>query len=200
MSSTAISYLVEKCVIGFALLAGLPLFVLDEEIIGIRRYVWLGASIQGLCNLLFVTPDSTLSNQLDKLCLSLLCVAWVPHFIQLVKDQQWMGLGVLPPLFMVIGQGMNTQINDGQASSEDANSMLGGVSMKDYWKLRAFLHFSAYILPYLNHLPSSSSSSASTETEENAMNVEVNKSNDPTSTTTTSKKKPTKPKTNKKKR
>jgi hypothetical protein len=187
-------------VIGFALLAGLPLFVLDEEVIGIRRYVWLGASIQGLYNLLFVTPGSTLSNQLDKFCLSLLCVAWVPHFIQLVKDQQWVGLGVLPPLFMVIDQGMKTQINDGQASSEDANSMLGGVSVEDYWRLRAFLHFSAYILPYLNHLPSSSSASPSAETEENATNEEDDKSNGPTSTTTASKKKPTKPKTNKKRR
>ena len=197
MSSTAISYLVEKCVIGFALLAGLPLFVLDVELLGFRRYVWLGASIQGLYNLIFVAPGSELSNRLDKSCLSLLCVAWVPHFLQLVNDQQWMGLGVLPPLFMVISQGMNTQVADGQPSSEDTNSMVGGVSMEDYWKLRAFLHFSAYILPYLNHLPSSPSASA--ETEEIAT-TETNESNDPTNTTTASKKNLSKRKTNKKKR
>mmetsp|Transcript_6163 Transcript_6163/g.9609 ORF Transcript_6163/g.9609 Transcript_6163/m.9609 type:complete len:188 (+) Transcript_6163:79-642(+) len=149
----------EKGVIGFALLAGFPLSMLDEEMLGKRRFVWVGASFLGLVNLLLVAPGTPVAFYIDKACLSLLAVALVPHFIQLVKDQQWMGLGVLPPLCMVIGQSMTTPIDGGEKAVVNVN--------QDYWRLRAFLHFSAYILPYLNHLPSSPSEEEVQDKEEN---------------------------------
>ncbi|KAG7374310.1 hypothetical protein IV203_013405 [Nitzschia inconspicua] len=129
---------VEKTVIGVALLAGLPLgLVLDAEFLGFRRFVWIGASFLGLWNLLFLDPKSETASSVDKVCLSLLSVALVPHFVQLVKDQTWMGLGVLPPFFMIIHASLHTPLGS-----------------EEFWRLRAFLHIFAFILPYLNHLPS----------------------------------------------
>ena len=133
--------LVEKCAICAALLAGLPLGLsLDEEMLGFKRFVWIGASVVGLLNLFFLDPVSDMAGYADKFCLALLSVALVPHFIQQVKDQQWMALGMLPPLFMVTHASMGTPIVPGGS--------------EEYWRHRAFLHIFVYLMPYLNHLPS----------------------------------------------
>jgi hypothetical protein len=140
-------------VIGGALLAGLPLVILDQELLGFRRYVWLGASIAGLFNLALVDPTSWISGEIDKVCLALLSVSLVPHFVRFVKDQQWMALGVIPPFIMVIHTSMSTTI--------DAENI------EQYWQVRAFLHVFSYILPYLNHLPSSTEPTGQVASEGN---------------------------------
>lgn len=146
---------VEQTVIGVALLAGLPLgLFLDTELLGFRRFVWIGASCLGLYNLLLLDPASDTAGHVDKMCLSLLAVALVPHFVQLVRDQTWMGLGVLPPFFAIVHASLHTPVGS-----------------RDYWRLRAFLHMFAFIMPYLNHLPSSAPP-ATTDEEEDATKSE----------------------------
>ena len=182
------SSLVEKCAIGAALLAGLPLGLsLDEELLGFKRFVWIGASFVGLLNLLFLDPVDDIAGYADKFCLALLSVALVPHFIQLVKDQQWMALGMLPPFFMVTHASMGTPIVPGGS--------------EEYWRHRAFLHIFVYLLPYLNHLPSTPAA-AETDATHGVTIVEKNEVQQSTQISSKETKKPAKPKTktNKKKR
>ena len=162
----------EKVIIFCALLAGLPLAHLDVELLGFRRFVWLGASILGLISLLSSSVDDTSS--VDSISFALLSTALVPHVIQLIKDQSWLGVGVLPPFFIATYQSTQTVM--------DKDS-------EEYWQVRwyvqlnvllrvcpvgafflafcacfspprtcylyvSFLHLFAFTLPYLNHLPS----------------------------------------------
>jgi hypothetical protein len=178
---------VEQTVIGVALLAGLPLgLFLDTEFLGLRRFVWVGASFLGLWNLMFLDPvtDET-AGKFDKMCLSLLSVALVPHFVQLVKEQKWMGLGVLPPFFMIIHASLHTPIGT-----------------EEYWRLRAFLHIFAFMLPYLNHLPSAPAppNTAGDGTPEGTEVAAANRDEISGTPSNGGNKKPTKQRTNKKKR
>lgn len=180
---------VEQAVIGVALLAGLPLgFFLDTELLGFRRFVWIGASFLGLYNLLLLDTTSETADHVDKMCLSLLSVALVPHFVKLVRDQTWMGLGVLPPFFAIVHASLHTPVGS-----------------RDYWRLRAFLHMFVFIMPYLNHLPSSTPTAAPKNAEEDAKKsngVATTVENDNTNQKPAngSAKKSTKSRTNKKKR
>lgn len=191
--SAATSSLIEKCVIGAALMAGLPLgFKLDTEVLGFKRYVWVGASFLGLANLLFVDPASDMAGYIDKASLSLLSVALVPHFIQLVKDQQWMALGMLPPFLMVTHASMGTPVEPGGSD--------------EYWRHRAFLHLFVFLMPYLNHLPSAppppTTSGGTDELQEGVTIVDQNDADATESKPGSRKnnKKSAKPRTNKKKR
>jgi hypothetical protein len=140
VTATATIALTEKVVIFGALLAGLPLTHLDSDMLGFRRYVWLGASILGLISLCLLDPTSSIASTVDSISFALLSTALVPHLIQLINDQSWLGIGVLPPFFMATYQSTRTVV--------DKNSA-------EYWQVRCFLHLFAFTLPYLNHLPSS---------------------------------------------
>jgi hypothetical protein len=186
---------VEKMVIFFVLVSGLPLFYLDKEILGSRRYGWLAASTIGLYHLLLVDDgaETELAGLLDKGLLANLSVTVVPHLIKLVRDQSWMGLGIVPPFFMVTFQSMHTPVDP---------------SRKDYWALRSFLHLFVFLLPYLNHLPSGPPPPPAEERSESGGGdgdgqgaaEEKPGGHEGKETTETSKKKASKPKTNKKKR
>jgi hypothetical protein len=183
------SSLVEKCTIGAALLAGFPLGLsLDTDILGFKRFVWVGASLVGLFNLLCLDPASDYAGYADKMCLALLSVALVPHFIQLVKDQQYMALGMVPPFLMVIHASMATPIGSGGS--------------EEYWRHRTFLHIFVFLMPYLNHLPSAPAPESSVEDDDvNRVNfVENNSAARSVPNKSSGSSKPAKTRTNKKKR
>lgn len=187
MMSSVVS-LTEKLIIVCALLAGIPLTHLDQVILGFRRFVWLGVSAIGLINVVFLDPTSDMAGRADATSMALLSVALVPHFVQLVKDQTWLGIGVLPPFFMVTFQSTQTRVDPAAA---------------EYWKLRAFLHLFAFTLPYLNHLPSPPSSEIDETAEEGGGEAEMTdgkKPNDEPTKPPATKKASTRTKTNKKKR
>lgn len=186
---------VEKSVILFSLLAGFPLFYLDTEILGLRRFAWVAASAIGIYHLLLVDDgtETELAGMLDRLVLGFVSVAVVPHVVKLVRDHSWMGLGIVPPFLMVTVQSMHTPVD---------------TSRENYWALRSFLHLFVFLLPYLNHLPSGPQPPA--PSEETNVNVgddqggkeSLQRPGEPEGkpTTATLKKKTTKERTNKKKR
>lgn len=145
------SYLIEKSVIGASLLAGFPLFLLDKDLFPSRRFGWLVASCAGLASLLFVgatneTDDPELSILLDKVTVAAICVTAIPHFIQLIKDSLWVGIAVVPPIFLVIHLSTTTPVGS-----------------EAYWRLRCFLHMAIFFIPYLNHLPGDEATAKSEE-------------------------------------
>lgn len=128
---------IEKLVIAFSLLAAFPLFFLDKELFGHRRFAWLVAMCTGSVPPLVLDPADELTDLLDKVTMAALCVAFVPHFLKLTKDSPWLGFSTVPPIFLVVHLSVSTPVNS-----------------QAYWRLRAFLHMTVFILPYLNHLPS----------------------------------------------
>jgi hypothetical protein len=131
------SFWAEKLIIATSLLAAFPLFFLDKELFGHRRFAWLVAMCTGLVTLFIVDPVDELADMLDKVTMAALCVTSVPHFLQLIKDSPWFGYSTIPPIFLVIHMSVETAVNS-----------------ETYWRLRAFLHMAVFIIPYLNHLPS----------------------------------------------
>ncbi len=134
------TYGVEKSIIAASLLAAFPLFLLDKNLHGSRRFAWLVAMISGSVTLLFLNPMDNLIALLDKVTMAAISISSVPHFLRLIKDSPWFGLSTIPPIFVVIHMSLNTQV-DSEA----------------YWRLRAFLHMAVFIIPYLNHLPAEES-------------------------------------------
>jgi hypothetical protein len=128
--------LIEKTVIVVSLLAAFPLFFLDKEVLGLRRFAWLVAFCTGLTVQLFLDPTDELVDTLDKITMACISVTIVPHLVQFIQDNPWLGMSTMPPFFIVIYLSVQTTVNS-----------------EEYWRLRAFLHMAIFILPYLNHLP-----------------------------------------------
>jgi hypothetical protein len=124
----------EKSIICLALVCSFPLFFLDKEFLGFRRFAWLVAFCTGLCVTLILDPNEELAQVLDKVTMAAVSITLVPHLSQLVKDNFWLGIGVVPPFFLVVHLSLETRVDS-----------------IDFWKLRCFLHM-ALFLPYLNHL------------------------------------------------
>lgn len=151
------SQVTEKLVIFASLLAALPLFFLDQEVLGLRRFAWLVAMICGLAVNLALGPNDEMGQVLDKVTIAAVCVTWVPHFMLLIKDSYWFGVATVPPLFVVVHLSTATPVES-----------------EDFWRIRAFLHIAMFILPYLNHLPSpSDNKDDSTEKEETGSEVKT---------------------------
>jgi hypothetical protein len=136
------SFLIEKSVIAVSLLVGYPLFFLDKELFGNRRFGWLLASTCGLVSLIFVgagneTNDPDLSTLLDKITVATVCVSAIPHINKLIKESPWLGLSMIPPIFIVINLSTSTSVGS-----------------EAYWRLRCFMHATVFFMPYQNHLPS----------------------------------------------
>eukprot|EP00339_Tiarina_fusa_P004564 CAMPEP_0117010878 /NCGR_PEP_ID=MMETSP0472-20121206/9477_1 /TAXON_ID=693140 ORGANISM="Tiarina fusus, Strain LIS" /NCGR_SAMPLE_ID=MMETSP0472 /ASSEMBLY_ACC=CAM_ASM_000603 /LENGTH=111 /DNA_ID=CAMNT_0004713525 /DNA_START=263 /DNA_END=598 /DNA_ORIENTATION=+ len=72
----------------------------------------------------------------------------VPHFLELMNDNFWLGIGVVPPFFLVVHLSLETTVDS-----------------IDFWKLRAFLHMGLF-LPYLNHLPGDPAATEDTDEKE----------------------------------
>jgi hypothetical protein len=177
--------LLEKSVVFLALLAAFPLFFLDKQTLGFRRFSWLGAFCTGLTNLIFLDPTEDAHGFLDKMTMAFVSVVIVPHLIQISNDSFFMGIATIPPFFVVIHLSVQTMVDS-----------------KEYWKLRAFMHMAVFILPYLNHLPSTPGGEDETEATivegEEGAPAESSKEETATDTKTTDSGK--KAKTNKKKR
>jgi len=135
------SFLLEKAVIGVSLASGIPLFFLDKDLFAARRFGWLLASACGFVSLIFggsmLSDDPELSTLLDKVTVAAICVSAIPHFNKLISESLWLGVAIMPPIFLVTYLSTSTPV--------------GGEA---YWRLRGFLHMTIFIVPYLNHLPS----------------------------------------------
>lgn len=142
--------ILEKIVVFVSLLAGFPLFFLDKEILGFRRFAWLIAMSVGLVGSFVVDPLDDLKATLDKILFAAVSITSVPHLTLLVKDSPLMGFATVPPLFVVIHLSVDTSIQS-----------------ENYWKLQAFLHMAVFIIPYLNHLPAPPKPAEAEATDEN---------------------------------
>jgi hypothetical protein len=139
--------MVEKVIIFASTLAALPLFFLDKEVLGFRRFAWLGAFCTNIYVQFFTDPTVGISGQqFDRFTMAFLSLTIVPHFVQLVKDNMLLGFAIVPPLFVVLYLSTQTSLDS-----------------PDYWKLRAFLH-AVFFLPYLNHLPTGEEQQQTEET------------------------------------
>jgi len=135
---------IEKAIIFVAVTAALPLFVLDKELLGLRRVAWLGAFFTAMSVHLFLGPSDELGAQLDKFTVGFCSVTMVPHIIKIMKDSMWLGLMSGPPLFIVLRIMVHTTAKESE----------------EYWRLRAFIHTVVFFMPYVNHLPSDPSDAA----------------------------------------
>jgi hypothetical protein len=130
-------FLMEKLVIATSLLLAFPLFFLDNELFGHRRFAWLVAMWTGLATLFFLEPGDEMADLLDKFTMAALSVTAVPHFMRLIKDSPLLGFSTILPIFVIIHLSVETPVGS-----------------EAYWRFRAFLHLAVFINPYLNHLPS----------------------------------------------
>lgn len=172
--------IVEKYLIIVIWLCSIPLFLMDKEMLGFRRFVWLLAIVLGLAATLFVQDfQDSQAEFLDKLTMASVCIVIVPHLMELAKKDVTTMLLVLPPFLVVV-------------FLSSTNSVVNNST--EFWRYRSFLHMGLF-LPYINHARNMMSPSPAEDEEEKEEKEE---------TTTTEKKitsaSPKKAKTNKHKR
>ena len=123
----------ELTVIYGSIFALLPLFFIDQDLIGIRRVGWIGAFIT---QVIFYSEMPPTNDLMERLTIACLIFSLVPHVTLALRKSLLMALAVLPPI------GMAIYIN---LSQPDRSS-------PEYWQSRAFLSSTIVLLPYLNHL------------------------------------------------
>ena len=156
---------IEKAVIAFSFVAAIPLFFLDANRYELRRYAWLIAICSGFSSLLFPESKSDVTGVLDKITVAALSISSVPHFHQLMTDSPWVGYSTIPLLFV--------------ASYLSATAEVGS---EQHWQLRAFLHMTVIMVPYLNHLPSERPKTGTQETIVNLAGSATDPQANPTTT------------------